>query len=363
MPASRASASSDRSRFGRPEHVLVVSPSWLGDCLMAMPALRALKQRAPGLRVTVLAKPAVLPVWGLCPAVNDLIELRTGWKGMRTAIREVASCGCDFAYVIPNSFRSAWIPFLARVPGRRGFSGHFRRWMLTETVLLPERIGGHQSLEAYLLLGVDPADKYQGPLLAVPEMDRMAMMDRFSLGLVDPGSVCLAGLFPGAARGPSKCWPVERFAEVGRRLIAELGCRVVLFGSSTDASVSAAIADRIGSGVVDLAGRTSLQDLVSLLSLCKVVVANDSGGMHLAAAAGTQVVALYGVTDPVVTGPMGEGHMILMAQGVDRRRDISRRSAAGRAALESISADAVFDAAAQLVKRKGVEGQGRTPRF
>lgn len=316
---------------------------------MSMPALFALKRRAARLHVTVLAKPAVLPVWGLCPAVNDLIELRTGWRGMRAAIHAVASCGCDFAYVIPNSFRSAWIPFQARIAGRRGFPGHCRRWLLTEAVRCPAGRRFHQSIEMFHLLGVEPEDAPPAPLLSVPEMERRAIVDRFSLGVVDRDRLSLAGLFPGAARGPAKCWPADRFAELGRRLTGERGCRVVLFGSEADVAACEAIANRIGQGVVNLAGRTGIQELVTLLSLCRVVVANDSGGMHLAAAAGTRVVALYGVTDPVVTGPMGQGHVILMAQGVERRRDIARDSTIARAALESISVDTVFDAASRLL--------------
>lgn len=353
MPASRESVSSNRGRSGRPEHVLLVSPSWLGDSLMAMPALFALRRKAAHLHVTVLAKPAVLPVWGLCPAVNDLIELRTGWRGMRAAIHSVASCGCDFAYVIPNSFRSAWIPFRAGIPGRRGFPGHCRRWLLTEAVRSPAGGGLHQSIEMFHLLGVEPEDAPAEPLLSVPEMERQAIVDRFSLGTVNRGSLFLAGLFPGAARGPAKCWPMERFAELGKRLVGQCGCRVVLFGSAGDTDACEAVANRIGQGVVNLAGRTGIQELVTLLSLCRVVVANDSGGMHLAAAAGTRVVALYGITDPVVTGPMGKGHVVLMSQGVERSRDIPRRSAAARASLEALSVDSVFDAAARLLAGTG----------
>lgn len=349
MPASRESASSNRGRSGRSEHVLVVSPSWLGDSLMAMPAIHALKSKAAKLHVTVLAKPAVFPVWGLCPAVNDVIACRTGWRGMRAAIQAVAACGCDFAYVIPNSFRSAWIPFRAGIPGRRGFPGHCRRWLLTEAVRPRAGRGLHQSIEMFHLLGVEPEDAPSVPLLSVPEMERQAITDRFSLGVVDRNSLSLAGLFPGAARGPAKCWPADRFAELGRRLVGQCGCRVVLFGSAGDVNACEAVAGRIGQGVVNLAGRTGIQELVTLLSLCRVVVANDSGGMHLAAAAGTRVVALYGITDPVVTGPMGKGHVVLMSQGVERSRDVPRHSAAARASLEAISVDTVFDAASRLL--------------
>jgi len=343
MPASPESVSNRRGRAPvRPEKILVVSPSWLGDSIMAMPALYELKRQAAGLRITVLAKPAVADVWGLCPAVDEVLEFETGWRGMRKAVREVAAGGFDFAYVIPGSFRSAWIPFLSRVPVRRGYPGHCRRWLLTEGVC-GSSAGIHQSEEAFRLLGVEPGGGLHGPLVAVPEVERDAMRQR--PGLSSPaGAAPLVAMFPGAARGPSKRWPSDRFTEVGRRLAAGSMCRVVLAGSAEDRAMCEEIAGRIGSGAVSLAGLTTLRELAALLSLCHVVIANDSGGMHLAAAVGTRVVALYGLTDPRVTGPLGDGHVVLMAPGVVRDRNIPRETSAARAALEAITADSVHAA-------------------
>lgn len=320
-----------------------MSPSWLGDSLMAMPAIRDLKLKAVSMQVVVVAKPAVAPLWRLCPSVDEVIEYRTGWKGMRHAVAKVRAAQCDFAYIVPHSFRSAWIPFLAGVPGRRGFPGHCRRWLLTETVRMPCKGSVHQTEEGYRLFGVVPAQPPAEALIKVGEAERAAVRKKFVLESGESGG-WLIGMFPGAARGAGKRWPAERFAEVGKQIVEEQGCKLVLFGAEGDRQTCCQVAAAVGGGVVNLAGSTTLTELAALLMMCRVVVANDSGGMHLAAAVGTPVVALYGVTDPVVTGPMGEGHVILMIEGVTRGRDVSRGSAAGQKALAAVSVDAVHAA-------------------
>ena len=342
MPASREYASnSGGCRTSRCERVLVVSPTWLGDSIMTMPAILALHQQAGPLWVTVLAKPAVAPLWRMCPVVDEVLVLKAGIRGTLDAVKLVKAGNYDFAYVVPNSFRSAFIPFLAAVPGRRGFDGHQRRWMLTESIGAEGLGKAHQSDEAFLLFGLEPVTKMVDPLLRPSEQDCLAVLRRLSLphGEVKPR----VAIFPGAARGVSKCWPEDRFAEVGRRLV-ENGCRVLLLGAASDRESCGRIAGQIGSGAVSMAGETTLAELAALLSLSRVAVANDSGGMHLAAAVGTKVVALYGATDPAITGPLGDGHIILMSPGVQRGRDIDRKSKIGKSALEAISVDSVCEA-------------------
>jgi heptosyltransferase-2 len=347
MPVSREFASSKGAcRSLRREKILVVSPSWLGDSIMMMPALLDLRRQAGVLHLVVLAKPAVASVWRMCSGVDEVIVLTTGIRGSIKAVKAVKAGQFDFAYVVPNSFRAALIPYLAKVPGRRGFTGHQRRWMLTESI--PVVITGtpHQSQEAYDLFGIAAGPKREEVLIKPDEQDRQDMMSR--LQLPEGEAALLVAMFPGAARGPSKCWPEERFAEVGRRL-AGRGCRIVLLGAPLDRESCERIAGQIGAGAINMAGMTTLAALAGLLSLCRVVVANDSGGMHLAAAVGTRVVALYGATDPEVTGPMGNGHCVLMAPGIHRGRDVPRRSAVGKAALDAISADSVYEAVARAL--------------
>ena len=157
------------------------------------------------------------------------------------------------------------------------------------------------------------------------------------------------GVLPGAARGPSKRWPPDRFASVAARLAEENGCRVLVLGTRAERDLCEGMAHAAGPAAVSLAGETSLRDVACLLSLCRVVLCNDSGGMHLAAAAGTRVVAVFGMTDPETTGPLGSGHALVLAEGVERSRDIARNSGEAVRALQSIPTHRVYEAAARIL--------------
>jgi len=349
---------------GKGETVLVCSPNWVGDCIMVMPALQALEKRRPDVSVTILAKESLIPLWRLNPAARDLIVLRAGVAGTRRTVGEVRGRRFDRACVLSHSLRSALIPFLARVPVRAGTSGQRRGWLLNRLVRPGPAPGReHQSFEYLEVLGLE-AEAVDRPRLVVPAGVLDACRGRLGLekeaaagGAADPPAAgfppaCspavrpLAALIPGAVRGPSKRWPSERFAAVGRRLAEEAGCRILVCGTAAERALCAQVAAEAGPAALNLAGETTLPELISIFSLCRVVVANDSGGMHLAAAAGSTVVAVFGVTDPAVTGPLGAGHRIVRPAGRGEvSRTVSRRSAAARASLESVGPDEVFRAA------------------
>lgn len=324
--------------------MLVVSVSWLGDGIMAMPALSALRQRLPRAHISVLAKPSVLPLWSLFTGIDAVLPLKKGFWGMLDTISLVRNGRFDFAYVLPNSFRSALIPWLAGVPGRRGLSGQGRGWMLTESVSLSVAArSGHQSLEMMEILHVKPEDLASPPFLKVPEADCERARPRIPAGLS-----CVA-FFPGAAYGPSKRWPAARFAAVGRKLLAERGHGVLILGGKADKPVCDEVAAGIGPGVINLAGDTDLIELAALLGRCKAALSNDSGGMHLAAGLGLPVVGIFGLTDPGKTGPVGKQSQVLCAEGVACRRDIHRDSEEARAAMESITVERVYEAISSKV--------------
>ncbi len=348
MPVSPESVISDAPHGAGSARILIVSVSWLGDCVMAMPALSALRRRLSGATIAVLAKPAVAPLWSLFPGVDEVIPLKKGFSGMRETVRAVRRGGFDFAYVLPKSFRSAWIPFVARVPGRRGMPGHRRDWMLTETAPLSEAaLAGHQSLEIAEVLHVT-GELDSPPFLVVPEEAMKRAQQK--LATADKGGPTgdLIAFFPGAAYGPAKRWPAENFAAAGQKLVAEQGCRVLILGSQGDRAVCDEVARGMGAGAVNLAGATDFLELAGLLSLCRCVVSNDSGGMHLAAGLGVPVVGIFGLTDPAKTAPVGTRCKLLCAEGVERSRDLARDSEEARAALASISVDAVVNAVASI---------------
>ena len=346
MPASPVFVSSNAPHGSGSARILVVSLSWLGDCIMALPALAAFRRQLPGAYIAVLAKPSVAPLWGLFPGVDEVISLKKGFTGMRDTVHAVRKAGFDFAYVLPKSFRSAWIPFLARVPGRRGMEGHGRDWMLSEQAVLSETARcGHQSFEIADVLQVSHDHLGNPPFLAVPENAKMKAVQRLE-SLFGKAAGPTVAFFPGAAYGPSKRWPAEQFVAVGRRLVAENRCRILVLGSEGDRAIGEQVASGIGAKAANLAGQTDFLELAGLLGECGVVVSNDSGGMHLAAGLGIPVTGIFGMTDPVKTAPVGIRNKLLIAEGVTRSRDIPRDSAEARAAMESISEHDVYLAAA-----------------
>lgn len=354
MPVSPESVSSSAPHGAGSARILVVSTSWLGDCVMSMPSLAAFRKRLPGTHLAVLAKPSVAELWKCFPGVDEVIPLRKGVAGMRGTIHQVRRGGFDFAYILPKSFRSALIPFLARIPGRRGMPGHGRDWMLTERAELSgAATQGHQSLEIADVFHVAHADLEPPPFIKVSDEARGRARNRVESlfkGQGVPGT--LIAFFPGAAHGPAKRWPAGKFAEAGRKLVEGQGSRVLVLGSPGDRDVCGEVAGAIGDGAVDLAGTTDFQELIGLLGLCRCVVANDSGGMHLAAGLGIPVVGLFGLTDPAKTAPVGTLNQLLCAEGVARSRDIERDSVAARTAIASISVDAVLEAVHSLYVRK-----------
>lgn len=328
--------------------ILVCGPNWLGDSIMSMPAIQVLKRQFPGVRLTMLVKPGVAPLWRMHAGVDTVLELNKGLPGTIAAILDIRERGFDAAYVFPNSFRSAFIPFMGGIPVRTGAAGHSRGFMLTDVVqMTPENLWEqHQMWEYFRIFGIPPAaGKNETPVIKVPQAVIDEVRGSFGLG----GRSGFLGLVPGAARGASKRWPVEHFAEVGRTLSSSLKCGVLLFGTPGEKELCGQICEAIGTHAVNLAGRTAIPDFVVLLGLCRLVITNDCGGMHLASASGTKVVAVFGLTDPAKTGPIGADSIVVSAEGVEQSRDIERDSKLARDVMRSIVPERVLAAASKLL--------------
>ena len=340
MVASSASVSSEPCVVKR--RMLVVSPGWIGDALMSMPALQLFQAGHPDVELTVLAKAYLLPLWEMHAAARQ--RLATG--GTVATVRALLKSRFEAAYLLPNSVRSALLPWLAAVPARIGLAGHWRRWLLTRVVEAPTAgVHRHQAWEYAAILSPDSLPvALPLPCLEPPDT-ACADAARRVAGLPRP----LIGLLPGAARGPAKRWPAERFAEVGRMLREKIGGGILVMGGTGDAESCARVTAGMGSGVQNLAGATTLPEWAALLKLCDVVICNDSGGMHLAAAVGAPVVAVFGITDPARTGPLGSCCRVLQhSQTMDRA--VPRDSPAAVEALAAVGVDEVVAAALEVMK-------------
>lgn len=335
MRASRESASADPA-------VLFVGVNWLGDSVMAMPAIQAWRRAHSAARLVMLVKPKLKTLWELHPAVDEVWDLPPGLRNLGAAVRKARARKFDAAFVFPHSFRSALVPFLARVPRRIGMPGHGRDWMLTQVVPPhPDAERRRQCFEYMDLLGVEGKD--EAPRLQLtPELRTRAAA---LLGASGTGWIAV---MPGAAFGPAKRWPAERFAAAARILKDRLNCNIVALGSSGERELCETVMRGIGPDSLNLAGRTMLTELAAVLAQCRLALTNDSGGMHLAAAMGVPVVAVFGITDPARTGPLGASARVLQASA-QRNRDIRRDSPEARASLLSISPEQAAAAALELV--------------
>jgi len=329
---------------------LIHSPNWLGDAVMAMPALQVWRKWNPAQSLTMLCKPPLAALWRMHAAVDEVVVLRPGLRGTLSAGLALRRQGFGEALLLPNSFRSAFVPWLAGIPSRRGFPLHARSRLLTERVerrLSAER--RHQCWEgADILLGDGwwPGEGLPPPSLELQKSAIRCACRSFGL----PPDGLLVGIIPGAARGGSKRWPY--FGEAAAKPASEAeALRFVVLGTAKEAALCREVAAGIGKRATCVAGGTTLPQFAALLAACRMVLCNDSGGMHLAAAVGTQVIAVYGLTDPERTGPLGRGHSVIRRDGVAGDRAIARESRAAENVLRSIGPEKVLAAARQALRK------------
>lgn len=311
-----------------PQRILVRSVNWLGDAVMTTPALHRLRQRFPQSRIELLSPAKLADLWTGHPDLDEVLPFRQE-EGLLSVARQLRANAYDLAILFPNSHRVALEAWLGRIPRRLGITRGGRNLLLTDVVIPPAglismRKRSRAGIEAALAgeateaprpgpeshhtahylrlvaaLGADPTPL--APFLHVFPTEQEALRTRFQ---IDP-RIQWIGLNPGAEYGPAKRWPREHFAEAATRLAAVGGRGFLMFGGPADRTAAETIAQDLGTvaPVRVLAGQTSLRELGAGLSLCSVVLTNDTGPMHVAAAVGTSVIVPFGSTSIELTGP------------------------------------------------------------
>jgi heptosyltransferase-2 len=347
------------ARFANVNRILVRSTNWVGDAVLSLPAIEALRASFPQAEIVLLSKPWVSEIYRHHPAVTRQIIYKPesehrGLLGFSQFVRQLRAEQFDAALLLPNSFHAAWMAWLARIPLRIGYARDGRSLLLHDAIEPPLPAGyGHQVYYYLQLLFraglIDKPQPVEEVRIHLSEAEENWGAKKLStLGLSGPRF--LVGLAPGAAFGPAKRWLPERYGELADRLIGALNADVLIFGSAAERPLAEQIASGMKHTPVVTAGETSLRQLLALMARCRLMITNDSGPMHLAAALGIPLLAIFGSTDERATGPLGTQVRIV-------KRDV-QCSPCGRRecpidfrCMRLISVEEVFRATLEFVKQ------------
>ncbi len=278
--------------------ILVIGPAWVGDMVMAQVLFKFLKLRHPDATLDVIAPDFTRPLLERMPEINAILALpfKHGefnfWKRWQLG-KSLRSKNYDECIVLPNSWKSAIIPFAAKIPKRTGFKGEMRHGLLNNIKNLDKKLLPLM-IQRFAYLALDKHEKLP---------DRLPKPKLMAKPLENESTKKIIALCPGAEFGPSKRWPEEYYAEIANKLI-EHDFDVWLFGSQKDKNITDTINSMTQNRCTNLAGTTSLSEAMDLLAQTALVITNDSGLMHIAAALDKPLIALYGSTDPGFTPPL-----------------------------------------------------------
>jgi len=319
--------------------LLIVAPNWLGDAVMALPAIADVRRASPGWKISVSGPPAVASLFRLGPYVDEVIEKNAG----------VGDRAFDTVLLLPNSFRSALDAARARIRERWGYRADGRAWLLTRAVRRPTTLTHQIDYYRGLVEALGFPNGDAEPRIDVPIETRSAGADALREAGWD-GTTPLVCLAPGAAFGAAKRWPPEYFADLIRGF-AEDGIRSVVVGSAADQSTAREIDRALGddrAAAIDLVGRTDVATLAGALTHVRALVANDSGALHLAAAIGVPVTGVFGPTDERLTAPRSKAPRAVLTNQVWCRPCMLRECPLDHGCLRGITVEDVAAATRRI---------------
>jgi heptosyltransferase-2 len=298
--------------------ILIIAPNWIGDAVMTQPLLANLKAQFPNSKIDVLASTWVAPIYRACSEVHQVIEAKLEHKQLQWSLRkklakEIQAQNYQACFVLPNSLKSALIPWLANIPFRIGYRGEMRFGLINLSLPNPSKINRPPMVEHYLALshiledGGSPPPPALIPKLNVSKVAQLSVESKLAGENINSDSIYI--FCPGAEYGPTKRWPIEHFAGLAIDLLKDQSnAQIILLGGKGDHRIAQDIIQKSGhiSNLHNWCGATSLDEAIALIGMAKAVVSNDSGLMHIAAALKTPQVAIFGSSDPNHTPPLSE---------------------------------------------------------
>lgn len=298
--------------------ILIIAPNWIGDAVMTQPLLAKLRTQYPNSTIDVLASPWVAPIYRACSEVSEVIEAKLEHKQLQWELRKqlakkLQAKKYQACFVLPNSFKSALIPWLANIPFRIGYRGELRYGLINVSLDNPSKVNRPPMVEHYLALSRLIFDEAAistqeiTPTLNVSNLAKQSIKNRLANASINPNSLYV--FCPGAEYGPTKRWPASHFAKLAANVIHKNpSAQIILLGSKGDQKIAEEIQSQASTqeNIMNWCGNTSLDEAIALIGLAKAVVSNDSGLMHIAAALKTPQVAIFGSSDPSHTPPLSE---------------------------------------------------------
>jgi heptosyltransferase-2 len=298
-------------------NLLIRSTNWIGDAVMTTPAIRAIRKRFPNSHVSLLAKPWVMPVFENSEHIDRLLIYddkgrHKGIFGKFRLARDLKKYHFDAVILLQNAFEAALITFLARIPLRVGYNTDVRQLLLTHAVSCTDEIKKKHQTDYYLniIRGIGMKEDNRELYLELNQRDRLraekTLLEQH-LSLDDK----IFGINPGATYGPAKQWPLDRYAHLADKIQAFTGGRIIIFGGPNDRNLGKKISQKMQHRPIDLSGKTSLGEAMALIERCDLFITNDSGLMHVAAALDVPLIAVFGSTNSITTGPLSQNSKIV----------------------------------------------------
>lgn len=303
--------------MNEPKNIIIRMPNWLGDLVMATPILADVRAKWPKASITAMCQSNVAPLLKNDPHIDEIYSFKkiSGWihyLRRYEIVDDLKRGEYDLGILLTNSFSSAWWFWRGGVKGRTGFAANLRSFLLNRPIPYPENIETQHLVKTYkailVPLGIEVSST--PPQLYISDEEKENAGKFLQSRGVDVNTSKIIGINPGAAFGTAKCWLPERFREVTSRLLKDPSSIILFFGDGSAVPLVDKIINGLGERVINLAGKTSIRELMALIQQCSVFLTNDSGPMHIASALGTPLVALFGSTSDVKTGPFGGGTII-----------------------------------------------------